>query len=109
MALDCPPEILQEQPTVPGLAISCLHHRRRASTMTLRTMRRIEALTHLTRLTLEGLLTGIAPQPQRTLIRDPIGLDGDPAQSRAGYGNAGISATGRSATLSASSNRLASS
>lgn len=79
-ALDCPPEILEEQPTVPGLAISCLHHRRRASTMTVRTMRRIEALTHLTRLTMEGLLTGIAPQPQRTLVRDPIDLDGDPRE-----------------------------
>lgn len=79
-ALDCPAEILEEQPALPGLAISCLHHRRRASTMTVKTMRRIEALTHLTRLTMEGLLTGIAPQPQRHLVRDPIGLDGDPRE-----------------------------
>lgn len=77
-ALDCPPEILEDQPTLPGLTISCLHHRRRASTMTVKTMRRIEALTHLTRLTMEGLLTGISPEPQRDLARQPIGLEGDP-------------------------------
>jgi len=77
-ALDCPPEIFEKQPTLPGLAISCLHHRRRASTMTVKTMRRIEALTHLTRLSMEGLLAGISPEAQRELIREPIELDGNP-------------------------------
>lgn len=76
-ALDCPPGLLRADPSVSGLSISCLHHRRRSSTMTVRTMRRVEAITHLTRLSLEGLLTGLDPQPQRSLQRDPIDLDGD--------------------------------
>ena len=77
-ALHSPREILMREPSVPGLTISCLHHRRRSSTLSVRTMRRIEALTHLTRLSLEGMLAGLAPEAKRELVRESPTAASDP-------------------------------
>jgi Zn-dependent peptidase ImmA (M78 family)/transcriptional regulator with XRE-family HTH domain len=74
-ALDCPPGVLVKAETLPGIEITCLHHRRRASTMTVGVMKRIEAVTHLTRISVEGLLAGIELVPDAGLARMPIGDD----------------------------------
>ncbi len=67
-ALDCRPESLEQNAALPSIEITCLH-RRRASTMSVSTMKRIEAVTHLSRISIEGLLDGIELAPARTLER----------------------------------------
>ncbi|WBU37357.1 helix-turn-helix domain-containing protein [Homoserinibacter sp. YIM 151385] len=67
-ALDCRPESLEHNAALPSIEITCLH-RRRASTMSVSTMKRIEAVTHLSRISVEGLLDGIELAPARTLER----------------------------------------
>jgi Zn-dependent peptidase ImmA (M78 family) len=75
-ALGCPADLVEADASVPSIQVSCLHHRRRASTMTVGAMKRIEAITHLTRISLEGLLDGIEAQARlplnRQVGRDPI-------------------------------------
>lgn len=58
-ALQCPPALLEYQSAAIGLEVTCLHHRRRASTMGAPTRKRIEALARLTRISVEGLSAGI--------------------------------------------------
>lgn len=77
-ALDCPPQLLLDDTPVQGLEVTCLHHRRRHSKMTAVTKRRIEAITHLTRISVEGLLHGIEIVPQARLERLDIEEFGDP-------------------------------
>ncbi|ACV79040.1 helix-turn-helix domain-containing protein [Nakamurella multipartita] len=77
-ALDCPPDFLERSADLPSIEITCLH-RRRASTMTVNTMKRIEAVTHLSRISVEGLLSGIELAPARTFERIEIMDDRGPA------------------------------
>ena len=77
-ALKCLPELLIDDTPVQGLEITCLHHRRRHSKMTAATKRRIEAITHLTRISVEGLLHGIEIVPEARLERLDIDEFDDP-------------------------------
>lgn len=77
-ALDCLPELLTDDTPVQGLEVTCLHHRRRHSKMTAAAKRRIEAITHLTRVSVEGLLHGIEIVPEARLERLDIDEFGDP-------------------------------
>jgi len=79
-ALKCPVELLVDDTPVQGLEVTCMHHRRRHSKINASTKRRIEALTHLTRVSVEGLLRGIELVPDTELHRLDLDLfDGDPA------------------------------
>ncbi|WP_081975885.1 ImmA/IrrE family metallo-endopeptidase [Amycolatopsis sp. MJM2582] len=78
MALEAPPELLSSSEPVRGLEVTCLHHRRRASRMTVGTTRRIEGLTHLTRLSVEGLSTGLSVAPDLTLHHLDVDEHGSP-------------------------------
>lgn len=78
-ALDCLPDLLIDDTPVQGLEVTCLHHRRRHSKMTVATKRRIEAITHLTRVSVEGLMHGIEIVPEARLERLDIDEFGSPA------------------------------
>jgi Zn-dependent peptidase ImmA (M78 family)/transcriptional regulator with XRE-family HTH domain len=62
-ALDSPVELLIDDARVRGLEITCLHHRRRRSKMTVAAAKKVEAVANLTRISVEGLMAdaGIAP------------------------------------------------
>lgn len=68
-ALDCPVSLLADDTPIQGLEVTCLHHRRRHSKIGVTGKRRIEALTHLTRLSVEGLLQGVELVPEAELQR----------------------------------------
>lgn len=81
-ALECPVSLLLDDTPVQGLEVTCMHHRRRHSKISVGTKRRIEALTHLTRLSVEGLLQGIELVPEVELRRlDLDQFGGDPAEA----------------------------
>lgn len=78
--LDCPVALLVDDTPIQGLEVTCVHHRRRHSKISAATMRRIEALTHLSRISVEGLLGGIELVPEAKLERlDIDAYGGDPA------------------------------
>lgn len=78
--LDCPVALLVDDTPIQGLEVTCVHHRRRHSKISATTMRRIEALSHLSRVTVEGLLGGIELVPEARLQRLDIDeYGGDPA------------------------------
>lgn len=79
-ALEVPIDLLSNDEPVRGLEVSCLHNRRRKSRMTVNTVRRIEGLTHLTRLSLEGLARGLAVEPSLTLHRLDIDAYASPQE-----------------------------
>jgi Zn-dependent peptidase ImmA (M78 family)/DNA-binding Xre family transcriptional regulator len=70
-ALDCPVELLEYEVPAAGIEVTCLHHRRRASTMGAPTKKRIEALARLTRISVEGLLQDVDLARPHTLERLP--------------------------------------
>lgn len=81
-ALDCPVSLLADDTPIQGLEVTCLHHRRRHSKIGVTGKRRIEALTHLTRLSVEGLLQGVELVPEAELQRlDLDEFGGDPAEA----------------------------
>lgn len=81
-ALKCPGELLLDDTPIQGLEVTCMHHRRRHSKINASTKRRIEALTHLTRVSVEGLLRGIELVPDTELCRlDLDQYDDDPAEA----------------------------
>ena len=79
-ALEVPVELLGSSEPVRGVEVTCLHHRRRASRMTVSTVRRIESVTHLTRLTVEGLTDGLELEPELTLRRMDVDAYDSPAE-----------------------------
>lgn len=79
-ALDCPVQLLIDDTPIRGIEVTCVHHRRRHSKMTVGAKRRIEALTHLTRVSVEGLLGGIELIPETGLHRFDLDEYGDPAE-----------------------------
>jgi Zn-dependent peptidase ImmA (M78 family)/transcriptional regulator with XRE-family HTH domain len=58
-ALDAPVALLAAPSPSTGLEVSCMFHRRRSSKVTVADGRRVEAIGHLTRLTVSGLQEGI--------------------------------------------------
>lgn len=78
-ALNCPVALLTDATPVQGLEVTCVHHRRRQSKITAAARRRIEAVTHLTRVSVEGLLAGIELAPESAIQRMDIDQYGDPA------------------------------
>lgn len=78
--LNCPVALLTDDTPIQGLEVTCVHHRRRHSKINAVTMRRIEAVTHLSRISAEGLLAGIELVPEAHLERlDIDAYGGDPA------------------------------
>lgn len=80
-ALACPPALLEYQSPAVGLEVTCLHHRRRASTMGAPTRKRIEALARLTRISVDGLFSGVELVYEHHLARADAGGNIDPVQS----------------------------
>lgn len=79
-ALKCPVELLVDDTPMQGLEVTCMHHRRSHSRINASTKRRIEALTHLTRISVEGLLRHIDLIPDAELRRlDLDAFGGDPS------------------------------
>lgn len=70
--LDCPAELLADDHPVRGLEVTCLHHRRKGSLMPVGVKKRVEALTHLTRVSVEGFLNGIDITFDDQLERLPV-------------------------------------
>ena len=80
-ALACPPALLEYQSPAVGLEVTCLHHRRRASTMGAPTRKRIEALARLTRISVDGLFAGVELVRDHHLQRAEAGHAIDPIQA----------------------------
>ncbi|MGV9674332.1 helix-turn-helix domain-containing protein [Nocardia sp. NPDC003482] len=57
--LGCPPALLTNHEAQQGIEVSCMFHRRRHSKITVGTAKKIEAVSHLTRITVDALLTGV--------------------------------------------------
>lgn len=78
-ALGCPPRLLTNDDPQRGTEVSCMFHRRRRSRMTVAAARKIEALSHLTRITVDALLGGVDVATEVELTRMDIDdYDGDP-------------------------------
>lgn len=67
--LDCPIELLEYEPPTSGIEVTCLHHRRRSSTMGAPTKKRIEAIAQLSRVSVEGLLEFVDLESPHELVR----------------------------------------
>ncbi len=80
VALAVPAELLRTPEPDGGVEVTCLHHRRRSSVMSVTTMRAIEGLTHLTRLSVDGLSADVGELvPNRAVTRMPADRHGGPA------------------------------
>jgi len=79
-ALECPVSLLMDESRIQGLEVTCLHHRRRHSKMSAAKKRQIEAISNLTRISVEGLLHGIEVVPEAQLRRIDIDDVGDAAE-----------------------------
>lgn len=78
-ALECPVAVLGIRDAQQGTEVSCMFHRRRRSRMTASVARRVEAVGHLTRISVDGLIEGL--DLRCDLDRMPVGdYDGDPAR-----------------------------
>ncbi len=77
--LDCPAALLCTDGYVRGIEVTCLHNRRRNSKLTVAAVKKIEATTHLTRLTVERILAGLDIETEDQLERVDISEYGDPA------------------------------
>ncbi len=78
-ALECPPVLLGVRDAQQGAEVSCMFHRRRRSRMTAGVAKRVEAIGHLTRISVDGLMESldITCDLERMPIED---YDGDPAR-----------------------------
>lgn len=79
-ALEVPADLLRSTEPVRGLEVTCLHNRRRRSRMTVGTVKHIEGLTHLTRLSVEGLIRGVEIAPPLHLHRLDVDAYGSPEE-----------------------------
>lgn len=59
VALGCPTALLTNHEAQHGIEVSCMFHRRRHSKITVATAKKIEAVSHLTRITVDALLDGV--------------------------------------------------
>ena len=81
-ALKCPAALLLDDTPIQGLEVTCMHHRRRRSKISAASKRRIEALTHLTRVTVEGLLERVDLVSEGQLLQmDLDQFDGDATEA----------------------------
>lgn len=58
-ALEAPVALLTNHDPLQGLEVSCMFHRRRSSKVTVAAGKRVEAIGHLTRITVNGLVAGV--------------------------------------------------
>lgn len=77
--LDCPVTLLVTDEYVRGIEVTCLHNRNRHSKLTVGAVKKIEATTHLTRLTVERILADLDIDTQGRLERMDLSEYGDPA------------------------------
>lgn len=70
--LDCPPALLCRPIARVDTANTCLHHRRRQSKLSASATKRIEGISHLTRVTVEGVFDGIHAQLATDI--DPVAV-----------------------------------
>ncbi|WP_370968620.1 helix-turn-helix domain-containing protein [Amycolatopsis sp. cg9] len=80
-ALAVPTNLLRATGPIGGVEVTCLHHRRRSSAMSVATMRAVEGLTQLTRLSVDSLSAGVddSSPKSRVLGRMPLTEYGNPA------------------------------
>lgn len=78
--LETPTSLFSYGGSASGIEVTCLHHRRRASTMSAPTKKRIEALARLTRISVEGLLKGVRISAEHSIDRPSANVS-DPAQA----------------------------
>lgn len=78
-ALGCPVALLCDSTALRGLEVTCLHHRRRSSKLSATAVRQVEAVTNLTRISVEGLLHGVDLLPETRLVPMDIDEVGDAA------------------------------
>lgn len=79
-ALGCPAALLTNHGAQQGIEVSCMFHRRRQSKITVGTAKKIEAVSHLTRITVDALLDGVDTGAETALERMDIDdFDGDAA------------------------------
>lgn len=71
-ALGCPPALLTNHDAQHGIEVSCMFHRRRHSKITVTTAKKIEAVSHLTRITVDALLDGVDVGTENGLERMDI-------------------------------------
>lgn len=76
--LDTPPSLFSYVGTASTIEVTCLHHRRRASTMSAPTKKRIEALARLTRISVEELMKNVRITTDKPISR-PDDTDLTPA------------------------------
>lgn len=77
--LGCPVALLVTDEYARGIEVTCLHNRNRSSKLTVGAVKKIEATTHLTRLTVERILAGLDIETQDRLERVEVSEYGDPA------------------------------
>ena len=58
-ALGCPPTLLLDDAPIRGIEITCLHHRKRGSRINVTSKKQIEAVTHLVRVSINGLMQDV--------------------------------------------------
>lgn len=78
-ALGCPPEVLQTGLPLSGAPVTCLHHRRRASRLSAKDQKRVQALAQLTRVSVTAIMAAADQRPEvngllagRELLDDPV-------------------------------------
>ena len=79
-ALECPVGLLTNHDAQRGVEVSCMFHRRRHSRMSVTTAKRIEAVSHLTRITVDSLLADQLDQPTALHRMDIDEYGGDPEE-----------------------------
>lgn len=80
-ALDCPTQLLVHDELALSAGSSTVFHRRRRSRISVVAARRFEATSHLTRLTVDGLMQAAGREPACLLERNGFGLpSSDPAE-----------------------------
>lgn len=87
--LDCPVGLLEYQIPAARIEVTCLHHRRRATTMSAQTKKRIEAVAVLARISIDGLREGVDVASSHTLHRhvdEPVDPERLAASTRAALG-----------------------
>ncbi|MEU7528051.1 XRE family transcriptional regulator [Saccharothrix sp. NPDC042600] len=80
-ALDVPAALLLGDHDLPGLALTCLHHRRRASRIPAVSAKRIEGLTQLVGLSVRRLSAGTAAPTMLSLQRHPVDSGSTPSEA----------------------------
>jgi Zn-dependent peptidase ImmA (M78 family)/DNA-binding Xre family transcriptional regulator len=74
-ALDCPLGLLTNHDAQQGIEVSCMFHRRRRSKITVAVAKKMEAVSHLTRITVDALLDGVNTGLGPTLALERMDID----------------------------------